>query len=189
MPVMIDRWASSHGVDRVGAGALSASAVSGAHRRSRLMLTDSRAAERSGSVRPAGRLPFDAGAPNSGPVTIGGAGTAALAGDWRAHECRTCWAFVAAEHVFDTGLGRAPTPPCAPVTTTDTCGTHGRNMENALAMGRRIVVMSRGRIVGDVGGDAKRDLRPTDLIDLITGAGDAVSDRLLLPEFEQVGVG
>ena len=30
MPVMIDRWASSHGVDRVGAGALSASAVSGA---------------------------------------------------------------------------------------------------------------------------------------------------------------
>ena len=49
--------------------------------------------------------------------------------------------------------------------------------------------MSRGRIVGDVGGDAKRDLRPTDLIDLITGAGDAVSDPLLLPEFEQVGVG
>jgi putative tryptophan/tyrosine transport system ATP-binding protein len=63
------------------------------------------------------------------------------------------------------------------------------NMEHALAMGHRIVVMSRGRIVGDVGGDAKRDLRPTDLVDLITGAGDTVSDRLLLPEFEQMGVG
>ena len=63
------------------------------------------------------------------------------------------------------------------------------NMDHALAMGRRIVVMSRGRIVGDVGGDAKRDLRPTDLIDLITGAGDAISDRLLLPEFDQMGVG
>jgi putative ABC transport system ATP-binding protein len=58
------------------------------------------------------------------------------------------------------------------------------NMEHALATGSRVVVMSRGRIVGDVSGDAKRDLRPTDLIDLITGAGDAVSDRLLLPDFD-----
>ena len=63
------------------------------------------------------------------------------------------------------------------------------NMEHALAMGHRIVVMSRGQIVGDVGGDTKRDLRPTDLIDLITGAGDTVSDRLLVPEFDQPGVG
>ena len=55
---MIDHWASSHDVDRVGTGALSASAVSGLIEKSRLTLTDSRAAERSGSVRPAGRLPF-----------------------------------------------------------------------------------------------------------------------------------
>ena len=30
---------------------------------------------------------------------------------------------------------------------------------------------------------------PTDLIDLITGAGDAVSDRVLLPELDQIRVG
>jgi putative ABC transport system ATP-binding protein len=63
------------------------------------------------------------------------------------------------------------------------------NMEHALALGHRIVVMSRGRIVGDVGGDSKRDLRPTDVIDLITDAGDAVSDRPLLGEFDPMGVG
>jgi putative tryptophan/tyrosine transport system ATP-binding protein len=56
-------------------------------------------------------------------------------------------------------------------------------------MGTRIVVMSRGQIVADIGGDAKRELRPADLIDLITGAGDAVSDRLLLPEFDRMEVG
>ena len=49
--------------------------------------------------------------------------------------------------------------------------------------------MSRGRIVGVWVAMRNADLRPTDLIDLITGAGDAVSDPLLLPEFEQVGVG
>lgn len=62
------------------------------------------------------------------------------------------------------------------------------NMEHALAMGDRIVVMSRGRIVGDVGGQAKRDLRTGDVVDLITGAGDAVSDRVLLPELDHTAV-
>ncbi|HET9666101.1 MAG TPA: hypothetical protein VFP09_05075, partial [Desertimonas sp.] len=65
-----------------------------------------------------------AGAPNSGPVTIGGAPTAALAGDWRADECRTCWAFVAAEHVFDTGWAGAHAALRAG-DRYDTCGTHG----------------------------------------------------------------
>jgi putative ABC transport system ATP-binding protein len=63
------------------------------------------------------------------------------------------------------------------------------NMEHARTLAHRIVVMNRGLIVADIGGDAKRDLRTTDLIDLITGAGDAVSDRLLVPVFDPTGVG
>lgn len=56
------------------------------------------------------------------------------------------------------------------------------NMDHALAVGDRVVVMSRGRIVADVAGDAKRSLRPADVVDLIAAAGDPLTDRLLLPE-------
>jgi putative ABC transport system ATP-binding protein len=58
------------------------------------------------------------------------------------------------------------------------------NMDHALRMGDRLLVMSRGRIIRDVSGEAKRTLTVTGVIDLITGAGDAVSDRSLLTELE-----
>jgi len=56
------------------------------------------------------------------------------------------------------------------------------NMDHALSMGDRLLVMSRGRIVSDVAGREKASLTVQGVIDLITGAGDAVSDRSLLPE-------
>lgn len=56
------------------------------------------------------------------------------------------------------------------------------NMDHALSMGDRLLVMSRGRVVSDVAGIAKQTLNVQGVIDLITGAGDAVSDRSLLPE-------
>jgi putative ABC transport system ATP-binding protein len=60
------------------------------------------------------------------------------------------------------------------------------NMDHALRMGDRLLVMSRGRIIHDVSGEAKRELSVSGLIDLITGAGDAVSDRSLLTGLENV---
>jgi putative ABC transport system ATP-binding protein len=62
------------------------------------------------------------------------------------------------------------------------------NMDHAVTVGDRLVVMSRGRIVADVGGAAKRGLRPIDIVDLIAGTGDTVTDRLLLSELDEVGV-
>ena len=56
------------------------------------------------------------------------------------------------------------------------------NMDHALNLGHRLLVMSRGVIVADVGGSAKRSLGSNDVIDLITGNGDIVSDRIVLRE-------
>jgi putative ABC transport system ATP-binding protein len=58
------------------------------------------------------------------------------------------------------------------------------NMDHALRMGDRVIVMSRGRIIRDVSGETKRALSVSGLIDLITGAGDAVTDRSLLVGLE-----
>jgi putative ABC transport system ATP-binding protein len=56
------------------------------------------------------------------------------------------------------------------------------NMEHALSLGDRLLVMSRGRLLADLDGPAKRDLTVSGLIDVITNAGDAISDRSALLE-------
>ena len=56
------------------------------------------------------------------------------------------------------------------------------NMEHALRMGTRLLLMSRGRILADLGADRKKNMNTQDLIDLIARAGDALGDRTLLPE-------
>ncbi len=58
------------------------------------------------------------------------------------------------------------------------------NMDHALRMGNRLLVMSRGRIIHDVSDDAKSALTVSAVVDLITGVGDVVSDRSLLTELE-----
>jgi putative ABC transport system ATP-binding protein len=56
------------------------------------------------------------------------------------------------------------------------------NMEHAITLGDRLLVMSRGRVIADFRGEEKRVLTVEALIEHITGAGDAVSDRLALAE-------
>jgi putative ABC transport system ATP-binding protein len=54
------------------------------------------------------------------------------------------------------------------------------NMDHAITVGDRLLVMSRGRIVTDLAGTDKSNLNVPALIERITRAGDAVSDRLVL---------
>lgn len=54
------------------------------------------------------------------------------------------------------------------------------NMQHAIDVGSRLIVMSRGRLIADFAGEQKRSLSVRTLIDHIAGAGDAVSDRLAL---------
>lgn len=56
------------------------------------------------------------------------------------------------------------------------------NMDHALATGDRLLVMSRGQVVADLDAETKRSTTVSDLVELITNAGDVVSDRLLLRE-------
>jgi putative ABC transport system ATP-binding protein len=56
------------------------------------------------------------------------------------------------------------------------------NMEHALTTGDRLLVLSRGGVVADLDAETKNATTPQGLVDLISGAGDAVSDRLLLAE-------
>jgi putative tryptophan/tyrosine transport system ATP-binding protein len=56
------------------------------------------------------------------------------------------------------------------------------NMDHALALGERLLVMSRGAVVSDVGGAEKRALSAEEVVDLITRSGDALSDRTRLYE-------
>lgn len=56
------------------------------------------------------------------------------------------------------------------------------NMEHALSMGTRLLVMSRGEIIADIGHETKQGMLTQDVIDLMVGLGDTVSDRTLLPE-------
>lgn len=56
------------------------------------------------------------------------------------------------------------------------------NMDNALAAGSRLLVMSRGRVIADLSGEEKARMTVQGLIDTVTGAGDAVSDRTALAE-------
>jgi putative ABC transport system ATP-binding protein len=54
------------------------------------------------------------------------------------------------------------------------------NMQHAIDVGDRLLVMSRGRVVADVRDEEKRGLTIDGLVDRITGAGGVVSDRTLL---------
>jgi putative ABC transport system ATP-binding protein len=56
------------------------------------------------------------------------------------------------------------------------------NMEHALEMGTRLLLMSRGRVLADLDGSAKQRMTTGGLVDLIRTAGDSVGDRSLLPE-------
>jgi putative tryptophan/tyrosine transport system ATP-binding protein len=54
------------------------------------------------------------------------------------------------------------------------------NMEQALAVGDRLLVMGGGRLIADITGNEKAALTVMDLVERITGAGGALSDRMLL---------
>jgi putative tryptophan/tyrosine transport system ATP-binding protein len=56
------------------------------------------------------------------------------------------------------------------------------NMEHALRMGTRLLMMSRGRIVADLPEERKNSMSTQDLIDLVGHTGDALSVRSLPPD-------
>jgi putative ABC transport system ATP-binding protein len=58
------------------------------------------------------------------------------------------------------------------------------NMDHALVLGQRLLVMSRGAVVADLQGAEKRALAAEGVVELITRSGDAPSDRTLLPELD-----
>jgi putative ABC transport system ATP-binding protein len=58
------------------------------------------------------------------------------------------------------------------------------NMDYALAMGERLLVMSSGTVVHDIRSAEKRALTPESVVELITGSGHAISDRTLRRELD-----
>ncbi|MDT3444643.1 MULTISPECIES: ABC transporter ATP-binding protein [unclassified Pseudofrankia] len=54
------------------------------------------------------------------------------------------------------------------------------SMRHAIEVGDRLLVMARGGVVYDVAGQRKAALTPAGLVDIISGLGDAPSDRQLL---------
>lgn len=54
------------------------------------------------------------------------------------------------------------------------------NMQHAIDVGDRLIVMSRGTVIADFRGQEKRALSVRSLIDRIAGVGDALSDRMAL---------
>lgn len=54
------------------------------------------------------------------------------------------------------------------------------NMDHALDVGNRLLVMSRGRVIVDLDETAKRRATITQLVDALSAAGDVVADRTLL---------
>jgi putative ABC transport system ATP-binding protein len=56
------------------------------------------------------------------------------------------------------------------------------NMEHAIKMGNRLLVMSRGRIIAEYAGEAKSALTVAALVEDITARGALVSDRSMLAE-------
>jgi putative ABC transport system ATP-binding protein len=54
------------------------------------------------------------------------------------------------------------------------------NMDHALELGDRLLVMSRGQVIADLSDQEKQAATVPALVDLIAGAGDVVSDRILL---------
>jgi putative tryptophan/tyrosine transport system ATP-binding protein len=75
---------------------------------------------------------------------------------------------------------------CALAERTGAAGlmiTH--NMQHAIDVGDRLLVMDRGRLVADIGGPEKRALTVDTVVDLITSAGGVVGDRSLLARTEE----
>jgi putative tryptophan/tyrosine transport system ATP-binding protein len=56
------------------------------------------------------------------------------------------------------------------------------NMEHAIALGERLLVMSRGRVIADLDSGTKRETTVSELVALITASQDTVSDRLLIAD-------
>ncbi len=54
------------------------------------------------------------------------------------------------------------------------------NMKDAIRCGNRLIMMSEGRIIYDVRGDEKKNLRVEDLLKRFDAAGGEANDRLLL---------
>ena len=54
------------------------------------------------------------------------------------------------------------------------------NMKDALRLGNRLIMMSEGRIIYDVKGDEKKNLRVEDLLKRFDATGGEANDRLLL---------
>lgn len=54
------------------------------------------------------------------------------------------------------------------------------NMKDAIRCGNRLIMMSEGRIIYDVKGDEKKNLRVEDLLKRFDATGGEVNDRLLL---------
>ena len=54
------------------------------------------------------------------------------------------------------------------------------NMKDAIRCGNRLIMMSEGRIIYDVRGDKKKNLRVEDLLKRFDAAGGEANDRLLL---------
>ncbi|WCB93350.1 Energy-coupling factor transporter ATP-binding protein EcfA2 [Baekduia alba] len=61
------------------------------------------------------------------------------------------------------------------------------NMEHAIAVGDRLIVMSHGQVQAEFAGEEKRSLTPRTLIQHIIEAGDVVTDRMALAGIEGVG--
>ncbi|WP_032404255.1 ABC transporter ATP-binding protein [Rhodococcoides fascians] len=56
------------------------------------------------------------------------------------------------------------------------------NMEHAIALGDRLLVMNAGKLIADFGGEEKKNLTVDRVVDAIAGAGGVLSDRSLLAE-------
>jgi putative ABC transport system ATP-binding protein len=56
------------------------------------------------------------------------------------------------------------------------------NMEHAISLGHRLIVMARGSIIADYSGEDKKQLTVTRLVEDITRKGSFVSDRSALVE-------
>ena len=56
------------------------------------------------------------------------------------------------------------------------------NMKDAIRLGNRLIMMSEGRIIYDISGEEKKNLKVPDLLDLFAKAsnGEFANDRMLL---------
>ncbi|NKQ56082.1 ATP-binding cassette domain-containing protein [Amycolatopsis sp. K13G38] len=80
-----------------------------------------------------------------------------------------------ASRVLDLTVGLVRRLACTTIMVT-------HNMEHAITVGDRLLVMSRGRVIADFDAEEKARLTVPELVGHITGAGDVVSDRMLLEE-------